>query len=100
MPILLTKLAAFLVLSSIITLLPSVASAQSEPAATTSSDSATGTVAKDPQNRVICKKEDQTGSFVRKRKVCLTKKEWEFSQDEHRRQTQDLQAQISSERGN
>jgi len=100
MPILPTKPAAFLILSSIFSLQPVLAWAQSESAAATSSGSGTGTVTKDPQNKIICKSEEQTGSYIRKKKTCLTKKQWEFSQDEHRRQTQELQAQISSERGN
>lgn len=50
--------------------------------------------------KVICRGEAETGSLVRKKKTCLTKKQWEFSRSEHQRQAQEMQAQINTERGN
>lgn len=49
--------------------------------------------------KLICRGEAETGSFVRKKKTCLTKKQWEFSRSEHQRQAQEMQAQINTESG-
>lgn len=42
-------------------------------------DVETSTKAVDNPDRVICKEIEKTGSRLRKRKVCATKKEWDYA---------------------
>lgn len=39
--------------------------------------------------KMVCRRQDVTGSFVQKRKVCRTRAEWRRLADDHRAQAQD-----------
>jgi hypothetical protein len=49
--------------------------------------------------RKICKKEIETGSLVKGRKICMTAREWARAMDEAQKQTSEMQTQISTEQG-
>ena len=54
---------------------------------------------KDP-NRIVCQKEEQIGSRLGAKKVCMTAKEWEVLQKEHRDEAERLQLNAQAPRSN
>lgn len=51
------------------------------------------------KERKICKKEVETGSLVKGRKICMTAREWARATEDAQKQASDMQTQISSEQG-
>lgn len=63
-------------------------SATPTPAANAAPPAVDPAAPSDPQAK-ICRTQEVTGSFVKKRKVCRTKAEWRRLADDHRSQAQD-----------
>jgi len=62
----------YVLVAALIACAPTLAAAQTPaPAATPAA------AAKDAQSERVCRKESETGSLVRKRKVCRTRAEWD-----------------------
>lgn len=49
--------------------------------------------------RKICKKEIETGSLVKGRKICMTAREWARATEDAQKQTSEMQTQIATEQG-
>ncbi|MEA1013183.1 hypothetical protein [Sphingosinicella sp. LY1275] len=49
--------------------------------------------------RKICKKEIETGSLVKGRKICMTAREWARATEDAQKQASEMQSQISTEQG-
>lgn len=47
-------------------------------------------VATNPEDRVICRKQLETGSLVKGKRICHTRKEWARLADEGRRDAEEL----------
>ena len=60
------------------------------PAAAQSSSGSKEDRAKDP-DRIVCQKEEQIGSRLGAKKVCMTAREWELLAKEHRDEAERLQ---------
>lgn len=54
---------------------------------------------KDP-NRIVCQKQEQIGSRLGAKKVCMTAKEWELLAKEHRDEAERLQLNAQGPRSN
>lgn len=48
----------------------------------------------------ICKRAAETGSFVKGKKVCLTRREWDRASEKGQEQGREMQTLISTETGN
>jgi len=49
--------------------------------------------------RKICKKEIETGSLVKGRKICMTAREWARATEDAQKQTSEMQSLIATEQG-
>jgi hypothetical protein len=56
-----------------------------------SASTSTTSVAAGEGDKLICRRELETGSLVKKRKVCLTKTEWQRRNEAHEQFSRDLQ---------
>lgn len=67
-------------------------------------DAATATaqtaVPADPLDKVICRRILETGSLVKGKRVCLTRREWTRASEKGRERAEEMQTLISTERGN
>lgn len=53
-----------------------------------------------PKEKRICKRAAETGSFVKGKKVCLTRREWNSAAEKGQDVGRSMQTLISTERGN
>ena len=53
-----------------------------------------------PADKVVCKRFEETGSLVKKRKVCYTRAKWQQSGDSAREEWSAVQGTMGSSRGN
>ena len=51
------------------------------------------------EEKKVCKRVTETGSLVRKTKVCLTRAQWQKSADGHRGYAQDMQDALRTRSG-
>lgn len=65
-----------------------------------SSTSATAAEQVRPADKLICRRMAETGSLVRKKRVCHTQGEWARISDAARKNTQDLQDARNGTQGN
>jgi hypothetical protein len=54
----------------------------------------------DPLDKVICRRTLETGSLVKGKRVCLTRREWARASEKGRAHAESMQTLISTERGN
>lgn len=52
-----------------------------------------------PKEKKVCKRTAETGSFVKGKKVCLTRREWNAVADKGQETGRNMQSLISTERG-
>ena len=69
------------------------------PAIAQSSEAKDTRAAEDP-NKIVCQKEEQIGSRLGAKKVCMTAKEWELLAKEHRDEAERLQLNAQAPRSN
>jgi hypothetical protein len=67
-------------------------------------DAATATaqaaVPADPLDKVVCRRILETGSLIKGKRVCLTRREWARTSEKGRERAEEMQTLISTERGN
>ncbi|HEV7233550.1 MAG TPA: hypothetical protein VGN36_04840 [Sphingorhabdus sp.] len=56
--------------------------------------------AKPEGDKVICKRSLETGSLVRKKRICHTKSEWARIASSHKEEWEEVQGTLGSTRGN
>jgi hypothetical protein len=54
----------------------------------------------DPLDKVICRRIIETGSLVKGKRVCLTRREWSRASERGREHAESMQTLINTERGN
>lgn len=54
----------------------------------------------DPDTKRICKRAAETGSFVKGKRVCLTRKQWNEAATRSQALGREMQTLVSTERGN
>jgi hypothetical protein len=53
----------------------------------------------DPLDKVICRRTLETGSLVKGKRVCLTRREWARASEKGRERAEEMQTLISTEQG-
>ncbi len=53
-----------------------------------------------PLDKVVCRRILETGSLVKGKRVCLTRREWALASEKGRERAEEMQTLISTERGN
>lgn len=53
-----------------------------------------------PLDKVICRRILETGSLVKGKRVCLTRREWALASEKGRERAEEMQTLISTEQGN
>ncbi len=66
-------------------------------AATTTAQAATPV---NPLDKVVCRRILETGSLVKGKRVCLTRREWALASEKGSDRAREMQTLISTERGN